>query len=49
MGRAVLIHISPRYSGEDLSLLEAAAKSRYDGAEMGEDFRVYEVSLPDDD
>ena len=49
VGRVVLVHISPRYSSEDLSLLEAAAKSRYDGAEMGEDFRTYQVPLPDAD
>ena len=49
VGRVVLIHISPRYSTEDLSLLEAAAKSRYDGAEMGQDFRVYKVPLPEED
>ena len=47
--RAVLIHISPRYNSEELALLAAAAKSRFAGAEMGEDFKVYHVPLPDDD
>ena len=45
--RAVLIHISPRYDGNELHLLEAAAKSRFAGAEMGEDFKVYHVPLPE--
>ena len=49
VGRAVLVHISPRYNSDELSLLEEAAKSRFEGAEMGEDFRVYQVPLPDDD
>jgi len=47
--RAVLVHISPRYNGDELTLLEEAAKSRFEGAEMGEDFRVYQVPLPDED
>ena len=47
--RAVLIHISPRYDSEELALLAAAAKSRFAGAEMGEDFKVYQVPLPEDD
>lgn len=46
--RAVLVHISPRYSNDDLSLLAAAAKTRFDGAEMGEDFRVYQVPYPEE-
>jgi ribonuclease Z len=45
--RAVIIHISPRYDGDDLHLLEAAAKTRFAGAEIGEDFKVYEVPLPE--
>jgi len=49
VGRAVLVHISPRYNSDELTLLEEAAKSRFEGAEMGEDFRVYQVPLPDDD
>ena len=47
--RAVLIHISPRYDSEELVLLAAAAKSRFAGAEMGEDFKVYQVPLPEDE
>ncbi len=45
--RAVLIHISPRYDKKELHLLEAAAKSRFTGAELGEDFKVYPVPLPE--
>jgi len=47
--RAVLIHISPRYDSEELVLMAAAAKSRFVDAEMGEDFKVYQVPLPEDD
>lgn len=47
--RAVLVHISPRYSNDDLPLLAAAAKSRFDGAEIGEDFKVYQVPYPNDE
>jgi len=47
--RAVLVHISPRYNSDDLSLLAEAAKSRFEGAEMGEDFRVYRVPYPNDE
>jgi ribonuclease Z len=46
--RAVLVHISPRYNNDDLPRLAAAAKSRFDEAEMGEDFRVYQVPYPED-
>ncbi|UCG14290.1 MAG: ribonuclease Z [Deltaproteobacteria bacterium] len=46
--RAVLVHISPRYDDDDLHLLAAAAKSRFNEAEMGQDFKVYHVELPDE-
>jgi ribonuclease Z len=46
--RAVLIHISPRYDSEELHLLAAAAQARFPGAEIGEDFKVYEVGFPED-
>ena len=48
VSRAVLIHISPRYDSEELTRLEEAAKSRFEGAEIGEDFKVYQVPLPED-
>jgi len=48
VNRAVLVHISPRYNIDELGHLTAEAKSRFDGAEMGEDFKVYKVPLPDD-
>jgi ribonuclease Z len=47
--RAILVHISPRYNSDELTLLAEAAKSRFEGAEIGEDFRVYRVPLPDED
>jgi ribonuclease Z len=47
--RAVLVHVSPRYDGETLSRLEAAAKERFEAAEMGRDFQLYEIPLPDND
>ena len=47
--RAIMVHISPRYNSDELALLEEAAKSRFEGAEIGEDFQVYQVPLPDDE
>jgi ribonuclease Z len=47
--RVVLVHISPRYNSDELSLLAEAARSRLAGAEMGEDFRVYRVPYPNDE
>ncbi|MEJ2431190.1 MAG: hypothetical protein P8075_20080, partial [Deltaproteobacteria bacterium] len=47
--RAVLVHISPRYNSDELPLLEEAAKSRFEGSEMGEDFRIYGVPYPNDE
>ena len=46
--RAVLVHISPRYDDKELHLLAAAATARFSEAEMGEDFKVYQVSYPED-
>jgi ribonuclease Z len=48
VNRAVLVHISPRYNNDELPLLAEAAKSRFNGAEMGEDFKVYQVPLPNE-
>jgi len=45
--RAILVHISPRYDPEAVARLEAAAKARFDRAEMGRDFQSYRVSLPE--
>ncbi len=42
--RAVLVHLSPRYREEDLPGLEEAAKSRFDGAEIGRDLNRYAIS-----
>ncbi len=46
--RAVLVHISPRYNSDDFPRLGEAARSRFAGAEMGEDFKVYQVPLPEE-
>ena len=47
-GRAILVHISPRYGEEDLPLLEAAARERFAQAEVGRDLEIYPVPLPED-
>jgi ribonuclease Z len=47
VGRAVLVHISPRYDNFELDLLEAAAKAQFDRIEVGRDFEVYEVGFKD--
>ena len=47
-GRAILVHISPRYGEEDLPLLEAAAKETFVDAEVGRDLEIYPVPLPED-
>jgi len=49
VGRAVLVHVSPRYDAEALARLEAAAKARFDRAEMGRDFQIYPVALAEND
>jgi ribonuclease Z len=49
VNRAVLVHISPRYNNDELPVLAEAARSRFEGAEMGEDFKVYQVPLPEDE
>ncbi|MGQ9653150.1 MAG: ribonuclease Z [Thermodesulfobacteriota bacterium] len=46
--RAILVHISPRYQGEeDEEQLSRAAADRFDRAEMGKDLGVYVVPFPD--
>jgi ribonuclease Z len=45
VGRAVLVHLSPRYGNEELPLLAAAARSRFAHAEIGEEFKFYQVRL----
>ena len=47
VNRAVLIHISPRYNDDEIGLLEAAARERFNGAEMGRGLEVYAVELPE--
>lgn len=45
VGRAVLIHISPRYDDAQLDQLEAAAKSRFEHVQIGRDFDSFEIPL----
>jgi ribonuclease Z len=45
--RAILVHISPRYSADDLDALETAARPRFSQAEMGRDLEAYPVPYPD--
>jgi ribonuclease Z len=45
--RTVLVHLSPRYSREDLPALEAEARAENPTAEIGRDGAHYEVPLPD--
>jgi ribonuclease Z len=47
--RVVLVHVSPRYDVEALARLDAAARARFDRAEMGRDFQIYQVPLPETD
>ncbi len=43
--RAVLVHISPRYRGEEIQELAETASRRHTEAEMGSDGAVYSVPL----
>jgi ribonuclease Z len=45
--RAILVHTSPRYQGEDVQRLAEAAATRFSGAEIGADFRTYPVPYRD--
>jgi ribonuclease Z len=47
--RAVLIHISPRYTEEDMENLAEAAKKRFERAEIGADLQQFTVPYPDQD
>lgn len=42
--RAVLVHTSPRYREEDINGLDAAAKKRFERAEIGRDLNRYALS-----
>ncbi len=46
--RAVLVHISPRYSEQDIDTLAEAATKRFAAAEMGSDLKWYPVPYRDD-
>jgi len=46
--RAVLVHISPRYSEDDMEKLGEAAAKRFPMAEMGGDLKWYTVPHRED-
>lgn len=46
--RAILVHVSPRYSNEDLPRLETAARERFSEASMGRDLEVFAVPFRDE-
>jgi ribonuclease Z len=45
--RLILVHISPRYSREDETILESEAKSCFERAEVAKPLAAYPVPLPD--
>jgi ribonuclease Z len=45
--RTVLVHLSPRYTRDDLAALGAEARAENDTAEVGRDGARYEIPLPD--
>jgi len=47
--RAVLIHLSPRYTEEDMETFAEAAKQRFERAEIGSDLQQFAVPYPDQD
>jgi ribonuclease Z len=47
--RAVLVHISPRYSEEDMGEFLAAAKERFENAEVGADLQQFTIPYPEED
>lgn len=46
-GKAVLVHLSPRYRDEDIEELTMAAKKRFRQAEIGRDLQSYQVKFRD--
>ena len=47
VGKAVLVHLSPRYRDEDIEELTMAAKKRFQQAEIGRDLQSYQVKFRD--
>jgi ribonuclease Z len=47
VGRAILVHVSPRYENEGLTELEREARGVFPGAEMGRQFTTYTVPFPE--
>ncbi len=47
--RAVLVHISPRYSEEDMGEFLASAKERFEHAEVGADLQQFTIPYQEED
>jgi ribonuclease Z len=47
VARLVLVHISPRYTLQEESILETEAREHFPGAEVGRGLQAFEVPLPD--
>jgi ribonuclease Z len=47
VGQLLLVHISPRYSLKDESILEAEAREHFDKARVARPLEVYTTALPD--
>ena len=46
--RVVLIHLSPRYSDDDLAGMEHRAQEIFEKAAVGKDLDSYSVAYPED-
>lgn len=47
LDRLVLVHVSPRYNGQDEKILEREAREYFPHAEVAEALKLYKVPLPD--
>jgi ribonuclease Z len=47
--RAVLVHISPRYTEEDMEKFVEAAKKRFENTEIGTDLQQFMIPYREDD
>jgi ribonuclease Z len=47
--RAVLVHISPRYTEEDMGKFVEAAKKRFKNTEIGTDLQQFMIPYRDED
>jgi ribonuclease Z len=47
--RAVLVHISPRYTEEDMGKFVEAAKKRFENTEIGSDLQQFTIPYREED